>query len=52
MLNITHMTCEHRINPLAIENPNPRFSWEIHSEEPGVFQTARSEERRVGKECG
>ncbi|EOS37525.1 hypothetical protein C808_03504 [Lachnospiraceae bacterium M18-1] len=40
MLNITHMTCEHQINPLAIENPNPRFSWEVHSEEPGVFQTA------------
>ena len=40
MLNITHITCEHQTHPLAIETPNPRFSWELCSDEPGVFQTA------------
>lgn len=40
MLRIAHITCEHQSCPLAIETQQPRFSWELESDERETFQTA------------
>lgn len=40
MLRITHITCEHQGCSLAIETQQPRFSWELESDERETFQTA------------
>lgn len=53
MLKITHVTCEHQNCPLAIETQQPRFSWELESDEANTVQTAyqilvwRLEENRL-----
>src|ERR1700690_3089082 len=38
--------CENRINPLGIDIPNPRFSWQLVSDQRNLEQTAY--EIRVG----
>jgi len=37
---ITHLTTDHAINPLGIENPTPLLSWQIQSTRKGVTQSA------------
>lgn len=39
-LSITGLTCEHRTNPVGIENAQPRFSWKLVSNSRNVLQTA------------
>jgi len=33
------LLCEYRVNPLGIDNPSPRFSWKVVTQERGSFQT-------------
>lgn len=35
-----NLRCEHLINPLGIDNPNPRLSWIINDNRQGAIQTA------------
>ena len=35
-----NLKAEHLVNPLGIDNSNPRFTWQIASDEPGVLQSA------------
>lgn len=49
---IQNVTCEFVKNPIAVENRQPRFSWEIVAEQNNIFQTAwqivvRNEENEV-----
>lgn len=49
---IQNVTCEFVKNPIAVENSQPRFSWEIVAEQNNIFQTAwqivvRNEENEV-----
>jgi len=37
---IVNLKIELKTNPLGIDIPNPRLSWELQSEERGTFQTA------------
>ncbi len=39
-LQVTKLLCEHRNNPLGIEEPHPKLSWQMQSEERGQYQTA------------
>ena len=39
-MRIANITCERVRNPLLVTVQNPRFSWEIVSEEKNVFQIA------------
>lgn len=39
-IRIDTMKCEALVNPLAIDNTSPHFSWQLHSGEPGEKQTA------------
>ena len=45
-LAVTNLRCEYKVDPLGIDVPKPRFSWELQSGEKGVLQT--SYEVRVG----
>lgn len=38
MLNVSGMTCEHRVNPVGIDECSPRFSWIIESDKTEVMQ--------------
>ena len=40
MLQVTHPTCEFRVNPLGIDTPQPRLSWVLESSERGQGQSA------------
>lgn len=40
MTPITHPTCEDRSNPLGIDTPRPRLSWQMRSDRPGAAQSA------------
>lgn len=40
MTKIVNITCEYRTNPLGIDVTAPRFGWQLHSDLPGVQQTA------------
>ncbi len=40
MTTITQLKCEYRSNPLGIDIPTPRLSWQIQSERRGARQTA------------
>jgi alpha-L-rhamnosidase len=40
MTAIRHLTCEYRQNPLGIDVPAPRLSWQLQSERRGVRQSA------------
>ena len=37
---VVNLKCNHNISPLGVETPNPRFSWQLQSEESGQHQTA------------
>jgi alpha-L-rhamnosidase len=39
-LQINNLRCEHLQNPLGIDEPNPRFTWQMTSEKSGSFQKA------------
>jgi hypothetical protein len=40
MTTISHLTCEYRTNPLGIDVPRPRLSWQMQSDRRGAHQTA------------
>ncbi len=35
-----NLKCEHLINPLGIDAPNPRFTWQMRDERMGARQSA------------
>jgi alpha-L-rhamnosidase len=39
-LIVSNLTCEYRTNPLGIDVPQPRLSWQLHSDQRGAYQTA------------
>lgn len=39
-LQVNHLQCENKENPLGIEATAPRFSWQIQSDQRNVFQSA------------
>ena len=39
MIQITKPRCEYQTNPLGIDRKEPRFFWQISSDEPDVLQT-------------
>jgi alpha-L-rhamnosidase len=36
----THLKCEYLINPMGIDMPDPRFYWQVQSEDDGARQSA------------
>lgn len=40
MLQAINLTCESRVNPLGLDEAEPRFSWQITSEETMTLQSA------------
>ena len=38
--SVHNLRCEYKINPLGIDEMQPRFSWELLSEQRDVMQTA------------
>lgn len=36
----THLTCDYKTNPIALENANPRLSWRVESDDRGFEQYA------------
>src|SRR5690349_7344537 len=39
-LKPTALRCEYRVNPLGIDEPQPRLTWRVESSERGEMQTA------------
>ncbi len=39
-LAVVDLQCEYRVNPLGIDPPKPRLSWQVHSAQRGVKQAA------------
>jgi alpha-L-rhamnosidase len=39
-LIVSNLTCEYRINPLGIDVPQPRLSWQLESDQRGTRQIA------------
>ena len=39
-LTATNLKCENKENPLGVEQISPKLSWELHSTERGILQTA------------
>jgi alpha-L-rhamnosidase len=39
-LTVTNLRCEYQVDPLGIDVPKPRFSWQLQSSEKGVVQTS------------
>ena len=39
-LKVMNLTCEHRANPLGIDEKDPRLSWQLQSDERSVMQSA------------
>ena len=39
MLQAINLTCESRVNPLGLDEKNPRFGWQLESSERDVLQT-------------
>jgi len=39
-LEVTHLKCEYKVNPLGIDVLQPRLSWQLRSTERGVIQKA------------
>ena len=35
-----HLQCEHRVDPLGIDEPRPRLSWWVRDDRPGAVQSA------------
>lgn len=40
MISIQNVTCEYRTRPLSVTTQNPRFSWEVISDNNDVYQNA------------
>ena len=40
MIAITNLTCEYKTNPIGIDVPSPRLSWQLQSDQRGAKQTA------------
>ena len=40
MTSISHLTCEYQNNPLGVDVPQPRLSWQMKSKHRGAYQTA------------
>ena len=38
MLRAVNLTCESRVNPLGLDERQPRFSWQLESDERNTFQ--------------
>ena len=41
MLHAVNLTCESRVNPLGLDEPQPRFSWQMTSSESAVQSAYR-----------
>lgn len=41
-INVYSLTCEHKTNPIGIDNAKPRFSWKISAPVRNLMQTAYS----------
>jgi alpha-L-rhamnosidase len=39
-LVVTNLCCEYKQNPIGVDVPNPKFSWELQSQQKNVLQTA------------
>jgi alpha-L-rhamnosidase len=39
---VKNLTCDHKINPVGIDNAKPRFSWKIYGTGNNIMQTAYS----------
>jgi len=39
-LTVSNLRCEYNVDPLGIDVPKPRFSWQLESSEKGVLQTS------------
>lgn len=39
-LAVKNLRCEYKLDPLGIDVPNPRFSWELQSSDRNVLQTS------------
>jgi alpha-L-rhamnosidase len=37
---VINLKCEHLHNPIGLDEPHPRFTWQIQSEKPGYLQNA------------
>src|SRR5438552_19136098 len=53
----SNLRCEYLVNPLGIDMPHPRLSWELESHEDNQFQTAyeilvASNERKLRANLG
>jgi alpha-L-rhamnosidase len=49
-VSVKNLRCENRANPVGLDNPFPRFSWQLVSNQRNVIQTAY--EIRIGKKFG
>ncbi len=38
--SLDHLRCEYKVDPIGIDSPQPRLSWQLRSHERGVVQTA------------
>lgn len=41
-LAVKDLTCEHKVNPMGIDNVKPRFSWKVYGTGNSIMQTAYS----------
>lgn len=41
-LSVMDLTCDHKVNPMGIDNPKPRLSWKISGSGNNILQTAYS----------
>ncbi|MBW6535311.1 MAG: glycoside hydrolase family 78 protein [Mariniphaga sp.] len=39
-VKVTNLKCEHLQNPIGLDEPQPRFTWQLDSEQPGFLQNA------------
>ncbi len=38
--SVVKLLCEYKVNPIGIDTPNPRLSWQIEASSPGIMQEA------------
>lgn len=39
-IQLINLKCEHLQNPIGLDEPRPRFTWQVQSEQPGYLQDA------------
>ncbi len=54
---LQQLQCEYQVNPMGIDVPNPRFTWNIHATKRGIYQSAyriivSDSERDINKKRG